>query len=133
MQLSRLRLNSLRALYLFIAIGLILSLWPDTIASMGVTSDSYTVIGAMLVAMSLLSLLGVRYPIKMLPILLFELIWKIIWLFGFSLPSYLNASMDDYTIGTTFACAIGVVLTPLVIPWQYVAQEYMLAKGERWR
>lgn len=133
MQVSLLRLNLLRGLYLFIAIGLMLSLWPDTIASMGVSSDSYTVIGAMLVTMSLLSLLGVRYPLKMLPILLFELIWKIIWLLGFSLPAYLNGSMDDYTIGTTFACAIGVVLTPLAMPWRYVAKEYVTEKAEPWR
>lgn len=133
MELSLLRLYSLRALYLFIALGLMLSLWADTIASMGVSSDSYTVIGAMLVTMSLLSLLGVRYPIKMLPVLLFELLWKVIWLLGFSLPAYLNGSLDDYAMGTTFACAIGVILTPLAIPWGYVSKEYISSKGERWR
>ena len=34
----------------------------------------------MLTAMSVLALLGPRHPIRMLPVLLFEALWKLIWL-----------------------------------------------------
>ena len=133
MMVSVFRLNLLRAMYLLIAVGLILSVWPDVFSSVGKTADSHTVVGAILVSFSVLALLGLRYPLKLLPILIFELLWKSLWLLAFSLPAYLNGSMDEYSAGTTFACAMGVVLTPLVIPWRYVINEYVMAKGGSWR
>ncbi|BFM12540.1 hypothetical protein R50072_26930 [Simiduia litorea] len=133
MVVSVFRLNLLRAMYLLIGIGLILSVWPGVFSSIGKAADSHTVVGAILVSFSLLALLGLRYPLKLLPILIFELIWKSLWLLGFALPAYLTGSMDEYTAGTTFACAMGVILTPLVIPWRYVVSEYLMAKGSIWR
>lgn len=132
MQISLFRLYLLRAMYLLVSVGLILSVWPEAIASFGKSGDSYTVIDAILISVSLMALLGIRYPLKLLPILIFELLWKTIWLLGFSFPAYLNGGMDEYTAGVTFACAIGAVLTPLVMPWGYVVNEYFLSKGNRW-
>src|SRR6185369_6640195 len=34
------------------------------------------------------SLFALRYPLKMVPILLFELVWKLIWLLAFGLPEW---------------------------------------------
>ena len=39
-----------------------------------------------LLAMSVLAFLGLRYPVKMLPILLFESMWKLTWLAVIALP-----------------------------------------------
>lgn len=133
MEVSLVRLYLLRAMYLLVALGLILSVWPDVISAIGRDSDSHTVVGTILVSFSLLALVGLRYPLKLLPILIFEFLWKLLWLLCFSLPAYLNGSMDEYTVGTTFACALGVVLTPLALPWRYVFNEYFRAKGSEWR
>lgn len=127
------RLYALRAMYLLIAVGLMVSIWPGIFSSSGQVADSYTVINSFLAAVTLLSLLGLRYPLKMLPILIFELLWKSIWLLVFALPIYLETGLDDYAAGVAFACLMGVVLTPLVIPWRYVIRHYLLEKASRWR
>jgi hypothetical protein len=87
---------------------------------------------AVLGAVSLLALLGVRYPLKMLPLLLFELLWKSIWVLAFGLPLWLNHQLDPNTRNVLGACLVGVVLTPLVLPWGYVVSHYLKASGDRW-
>lgn len=123
-EVSKARIYVLRAMYIFIAIGLGLSNTPDATSSVGVSADAYTVINAILIGFMLLSVVGVFYPLKMLPVLMLELLWKVLWLCIFALPMYLNAGLDDYATGVAFACAIGVVLTPLVLPWRYIFTEF---------
>ena len=129
---SLFRLYLLRAMYLLIAVGLGLTLWPSIIASSGTAADSHTVVMALLGALSLLCLLGVRYPLRMLPLLIFELLWKILWVVAFALPLWLIDRLDAYGQETLFACMMGVVLVPLVIPWGYVYRNYMKARSEPW-
>jgi len=38
--------------------------------------------------MSLLAFLGLRYPVGMLPILLFEVTWKVIWIVAVARPTW---------------------------------------------
>lgn len=129
---SLFRLYLLRAMYLLIAVGLGLTLWPSIIASSGTAADSHTVVKALLGALSLLCLLGLRYPLRMLPLLIFELLWKVIWVVAFALPLWLTDRLDAYGTETLFACMMGVVLVPLVIPWGHVYRNYVKAPGEAW-
>ncbi len=50
-----------------------------------------------------------------------------------ALPMWLNGGLDEYASGVFFACAMGIVLTPIVIPWKYVYQQYVKAAGDPWR
>lgn len=123
-EISRLRLFLMRAMYLLIAVGLSLSTLPELFAGIGQAADSHTVISTLLLALILLSLVGLVYPLKMLPVLLFELIWKSAWLLLFALPMWLKAGLDEYAVSVAIACLMGVVLTPIAIPWGYVARQY---------
>ena len=51
----------------------------------------------MLVAMGLLALLGLRHPVTMLPILLFEALWKLMSLGVVALPLWVTGRMDADT------------------------------------
>ncbi len=127
-EIKKLRLHLLRAMYLLISLGLALTIWPEIIFPSQRLSDESTVIQSLLGALALFSALGLRYPIKMIPILLFELTWKLIWILAFALPVWATTELDIYTEETLFACLIGVILVPIVIPWKYVYKQYINTK-----
>lgn len=129
---STIRLYGLRAMYLFIAVGLALTIWPAFLRSQAGVQHMAGVVQSVLVAVSLLAALGVRYPLKMLPLLLFELLWKTLWIVGIGLPAWWDGRMDAAHAETMFANVMGLVLIPLAIPWGYVFATYVSAPGDRW-
>ena len=82
--------------------------------------------------MSLLAFLGLRYPVTLLPVLLFESAWKLLWLALVALPKAISGGLDAATTETAINCSL-VVVVLAVIPWPYVWRNYMLATGDRWR
>ena len=86
----------------------------------------------MLVALSLLFFLGLRYPIKMLPILLFEIAWKVIWLTVIAVPLLTTGQVDQPTLNVFYA-VLWVVVPLAVLPWRYVIRQYVIKQGDPWR
>ncbi len=129
---STLRLYLPRGMYLLIAAGLAVTIWPHIISPPNVVAGPTSVIRALLGALALMSVLGLRYPLQMIPLLLFELLWKVIWVVASALPMWLGPGLDSYASETLSACLMGVVLVPIVIPWSYVIQRYVRSSGEPW-
>ena len=84
------RLYLFRLGYLVVAVGLALTKWPLLINHDRPWPLFEGVETCMLVALSLLAFLGLRYPLQMLPILLFELAWKFIWVAVVVLPLWIS-------------------------------------------
>jgi hypothetical protein len=130
-EVSTFRLYLLRAMYLFITIGLTIFKLPTLLHPENL-SRLDSVILSVLGAFALLAVLGIRYPLKMLPLLFLEFVWKSIWVLAFGLPLLLSGRLDPNTTETLIACLMGVVLVPLVTPWGYVLKHYLKAPGARW-
>ncbi len=128
---SRVRLWILRAMYAFIVVGLGLFVWPSYIAAVPGLPLFNSVALTMLGAFSILCLLGIRYPLQMLPILLWELLWKSMWLLIIALPLWASGEMDERRFQTVIDCLVGVVLVPLAVPWRYVFENYVKRPAER--
>lgn len=129
---SLFRLYLMRALYLLIAAGLAFHIWPQLLQHAKPLTLWHGVGVSLLTAMSLLAVLGLRYPLKMLPLLLFELVWKAIWLIAVALPLWSAGHLDPDTAATVPECLMGIIV-PIVIPWRYVFANYVKAPGDRWR
>jgi hypothetical protein len=91
------------------------------------------VVCCLLAAVSVLAALGIRYPLQLLPILFFELVWKSIWLAAVALPLWIGGQMDEQSMSTVIDCLVGVILMPLAIPWAFVVSNYVKRPGDRWR
>ena len=128
---SVLRLALLRAVYLVIALGMGLQTWPQIITGSGNWVHAAGTIKCMFGALTLLCLVGVRYPLKMLPLLFWEMTWKTIWLVVIALPAWRSGTMDKETTENAFACGL-VVLVYAAVPWRYVVRQYVRAPAERW-
>lgn len=131
-EVSTLRLYAMRATYLLIVVGLGFEIWPGLIHHEKAWSLWRGVGTSLLAGVSVLAVLGIRYPLQMLPVLLFELVWKSIWLIAIALPLWSANQLDADTWETIYACLMGIVLTPIVIPWPYVLASYVTKPGDRW-
>jgi hypothetical protein len=130
-ELSTRRLNVMRFGYAFMGIGLVIVRWPRLLdASTLPVMDG--VVTCLLTAMSLLALLGLRYPARMLPILLFEVAWKALWLTVVAVPHLISGDMNADIRDVLFSCSFIVVIIA-VIPWGYVWRRFVRTPGDTWR
>ena len=129
-EVSLVRLYVLRATYALLVVGLGAMILPE-ILSHALTSRG--VIASLLAAIWVLAFLGLRYPLEMLPLLLFEFAWKSIWMIAYGLPQYYSGQLPPTFAEDVFNIGFGVVLMPLVIPWGYVWRHYVMRRGARWR
>ena len=126
------RIYLLRALFLLIALGQGSQTWPGILHHTRPLEFWHGVALSFLGALTLLSLLGVRYPVRMLPLLIFEFAWKLIWVLVIWLRLWLAHGVDPDTADNAFSIFMGVVLVPLVLPWGYVWKNYVMTPADRW-
>jgi hypothetical protein len=125
---SLVRLYVLRCMYLLDALMLGGSVWPDLVRHFGWADPLQGVAPSFWAALSLLALVGVRHPLKMLPLLLIQFTYKLIWMIWIWLPLH-AAGGSTYL---TKPMLMGAILEPLIIPWPYVVRAYITSAGERW-
>jgi len=79
--------------------------------------------------LAILSALGIRYPLAMLPLIFLQLFYKTFWLLAVYLPLRAAGRSSDLALGFSVA----IVLDVLVIPWRHALDHYARKPGDRWR
>lgn len=118
------RITLLRVLYLLIAIGLSSFVWKQLFFEATDWSLMRGVAKSMMGAIAILSFIGIFHPLKMLPLLLFETLWKTLWLLIIALPAW-NNNRWNADIEYTFYECIGIIIAYLIIPWPYVWKNFI--------
>jgi hypothetical protein len=129
-EVSLLRLYALRVTYALMAFVLGSEVWP-LLAHHRPWEIMHGVAVCMLCGVSAIAALGLRYPLKVLPLMFLEIVWKSLWLIFFGLPALQAGPVDANMADTIQACAMGIIF-PIVIPWGYVWRHFIAAPGDRW-
>ncbi len=85
----------------------------DQISAFGVTGSVY-------LAFALLSILGLRSPLKFTPILLLQLTYKSVWFIGVVIPLLLMGKYPAYAILFTVIYVSYIIGDLIAIPFSYV-------------
>ena len=131
-EISLFWLYTLRVAYLIMAVGLGVFVWPSVIRHTNEFAIVQGAQAAMLAGLGAIAALGLRYPAQMLPLLLFEVAWKAIYLVAFAYPMWSAHQITPAMAEDVKAVSMVVILLPL-IPWRYVFTHYAVKRGERWK
>ena len=131
-EVSLFRLYTLRVAYLIMAGGLGLFVWPSVIRHTNEFAIASGAEVAMLAGLGAIAALGLRYPLQMLPVLLFEVTWKAIYLTAFAYPVWSAHLITPAMAENIKAVSMVAILLPL-IPWSYVFSHYVVKRGDRWK
>lgn len=130
--IARWRIHCIRLIFLLMATYMGYFVWYNLLFASADVPVPQTLSRSMLAAMALLALLGVRYPVQMLPLMLYEVAWKTIWLLFIALRAWI-AGKWTADIEALFHECIGIVLAYIFMPWRYVWARYIVQPMEPFR
>lgn len=117
------RINAMRFLFLLMAVIMGSVVWQQLLFESTGWPVARGLSKSMLAALALMSLLGIRYPLQMLPLMLYEIAWKTVWLTAIALRAWL-AGHWTADIQSLFEDCIGIVIAYFIVPWRYVWARY---------
>ena len=78
---------------------------------------AFGIVGSVYLAFGLLSILGLRSPLKFVPVLLLQLFYKSIWFIGVFLPLLFTAHFPSYAVPTVVIFATFIIGDLIAIPF----------------
>ena len=123
------RLNWIKGMYIYTIIGaggygLMILLFPNIIKqifNLPYQADTILgIIGSVYCAFALLSILGIRSPLKFLPVLLLQLTYKIVWFIGVVMPFLVSGRISLFELPYVIFFATYIIGDLIAIPFPYV-------------
>jgi len=125
----KVRMNWLKGMYIYTIVGaggfgLGMIVIPEVIKSMFgwpvAEPIALGIVGSVYVAFGILSIFGLRSPLKFVPVLLLQLCYKSIWFIGVILPLLITAQFPSYAISFALIFATYIIGDIIAIPFSYV-------------
>ena len=115
----------MRVPYFLTGVLFTVTAWTSLITYWGEFEATEGVAYAFWGALSVLALLGLRFPIKMLPLLLLQFGYKLLWIAAVGYPLIMCGTLDDGAQDLFYANLIGAIIDAVAIPWLFVFKTYV--------
>lgn len=125
----RIRWGWLKGMYIYnivatSAAGLIFIAFPGLLESLFKfpvqDSSSRAIYGSVLLAFGVVSILGLRAPLRVAPVLLMQVVYKLVWIATVALPIFLRGSFPTHILALVGIYATYIVGDLIAIPFAYV-------------
>jgi hypothetical protein len=105
-------------------IGLGLLLVPNTVMSLlGIPTEEPIIAGfgySVWLAFGILSILGLRSPLKFAPVLLLQFTYKVVWFIAVIVPKAVSGDLPSFAITMSAIFATFVIGDIIAIPWKHI-------------
>lgn len=81
---------------------------------------AFGIIGSVYVAFALLSILGLRSPLKFVSVLLMQLFYKLVWCVGVLVPLLVTGHFPSYAIPMVIIFVTFIIGDLIAIPFSYI-------------
>ncbi|MGH9933333.1 MAG: hypothetical protein ACREA9_29465 [Pyrinomonadaceae bacterium] len=116
----------LRLLYFLMFAFVGFDSWKTIITHQGPWDHVRAVAWCVWAAYTTLSVLGLIHPLKMLPIVLFMIFYKTLWLIVVAYPLWRANALAGSPADEMAHVFIGAPFVALIVPWKYVFQNYVM-------
>jgi hypothetical protein len=116
----------LRLLFVLVFLFVGYDSWTSILKHVGPWDHVRAAALCMWAAYSVLSLIGIFYPLKMIPLVMFEILYKIIWLIIVAYPLWAANRLAGSPAEEMTYAFLWVVLPIVAMPWKYAFDTYIL-------
>ena len=121
----RINIYLLRIVYALMFFVLGKDAWTEMLFHKGIWDPREAIVWCVWTAFATLAGIGIIRPLLMLPILLFEVFYKVLWLSLVAYPLWAAGTLWNSPAAGTTSAFLWVVLPIVAVPWPYVFVNYI--------
>jgi hypothetical protein len=115
----------LRLVYVLMFFVLGKTTWTHVLTHQGAWDPRDAIAWCVWTAFATLAGIGIFRPLKMLPILLLEIFYKVLWLILVAYPLWSKGTLAGSAAEGTTSAFLWVILPIVAVPWGYVGATYI--------
>jgi hypothetical protein len=117
----------LRVVFILMFFVLGKNTWTHILTHQGTWDPMEAVAWCVWTAFATLAVLGIIRPLKMLPILLLEIFYKVLWLLIVAYPLWSAGTLAGSSAEHATSAFLWVILPIVAMPWGYAFRSYVYA------